>query len=260
MRYLTIIIQLAIAAPLCAQEVKITPTEELRITVTEWIGTMRRIQAEENDWMRDQEVLANYKEGLEKEIIDLKEKIADAKTRKAGSESETMKQSEERDLYKVAKDQLSVQVRKLEEDMISKIVLVPAPLRAEPKVSQAIEDIQRDINLPVEKRAEGVSKRLLNLINLNSEIEKFQQTVVLRQELHKDSAGNEFNMKVVYFGLSSAYAVNDEKTLALVGRPDPKTGWVFQERKDLASAIANLIAITTGDEDAAFVYLPFSKP
>lgn len=246
--------------PLQAQETVVTPTEELRIAVNEWIGTMRQIQQEENDWIRDQEVLTNYKEGLEKEIIDLKEKIADAKVRKAGADSESLEKTKERDLYVVAKDQLSVEVRKLEENMIGKIILIPAPMRAEPKVSQAVEDLERDIKLPEDKRTEGVSKRLLNLINLNSEIEKFQQTVVLRKELHKNTSGNEFSMNVIYFGLASAYAVNDEKTLALVGRPDPKTGWVFEEKKELASTIANLIEITTGDADAAFVYLPFSKP
>src|SRR5690606_27154454 len=62
----------AIALPVFAQEAKVSPTEELRTSVREWVETMRGIQQEENEWSRDQEVLANYKEGLEKEIADLK--------------------------------------------------------------------------------------------------------------------------------------------------------------------------------------------
>ena len=240
-----------------AQEPELSPTEELRVTVDQWIGTMRQIQTEENEWARDQEVLQNYKEGLQKEIADLKEKIADAQTRKEGSESESLGQMEERDLYAASKEELSKMVRELEENMVSKIALIPGPLKAESKVSQAIEDLERDIKLPEDARNEGVSKRLLNLISLASEVEKFQQTVVLRQELHKDACGKEYNMQVVYFGLAAAYAVNDDGNLALVGKPDAVDGWVFKERSELASEIRSLIDSTTGDAEARFVYLPF---
>ena len=143
--------------------------------------------------------------------------------------------------------------------MAAKLPLIPAPLRAEPKVSQAIEDLQRDMKLPEDKRSEGVSKRLQNLINLTSEIEKFQQTVVLRQELRTDAAGREFNMEVIYFGLSAAYAVNEDGSLALVGKPTEKDGWKFEERKELAAEIRKLIDCTTGDSDPAFITLPISQ-
>ncbi|MFD2256597.1 DUF3450 family protein [Luteolibacter algae] len=260
MRHLLPIICLGTVCHLSAQEQKISPTDELRVTVNEWVDTMREIQEEENEWTRDQEVLQNYREGLEKEIIDLKEKISDAKTRKAGADAESLKQTQERDRFVAAKDELSVLVRSLEENMMDKLPLIPAPLRSEPKVAQAIEDLQHDIKLPEDKRNEGVSKRLLNLINLTAEIEKFQQTVVLRQELRSDDKGHEYNMQVIYFGLAVAYAVNDDGSLALVGHPSEKEGWKFEERKELAAEIKHLIAATTGDADAAFVTLPFSQP
>ena len=142
--------------------------------------------------------------------------------------------------------------------MSQQLGLIPPPLRAEPKVAQAVEDLERDLKLPVEKRNEGVSKRLLNLINLTSEIEKFQQTVVLRQELRADASGREYNMRVIYFGLAIAYAVNEAGSLALVGKP-AADGWKFEERPDLAANIQSLISSTTGDTDAAFINLPFSS-
>lgn len=259
MRHLPLFLIFGFSPFLQGQEQVITPTEELRVTVNEWVETMRKIQQEENDWTRDQEVLSNYREGLEKEIADLKEKIADAKTKKAGADTESLKQTGERDRFVAAKDELAKLVRTLEESMSAKLPLIPAPLRAEPKVSQAIEDLERDMKLPEDKRAEGVSKRLLNLINLTSEIEKFQQTVVLRQELRTDAAGREFNMEVIYFGLSAAYAVNEDGSLALVGKPTEKDGWKFEECKELAAGIRKLIDCTTGDSDPAFITLPISQ-
>ena len=259
MRSILPIFIIALAPFLQAQEPTVTPTEELKITVSEWVETMREIQLEENEWTRDQEVLTNYREGLEKEIADLKEQIADAQTRKDGASAESLKQTQERDKFASAKDDLAKILRGLEENMAEKISLVPAPLRSEPKVSQAIEDLERDMKLAPEKQDEGVSKRLLNLINLTAEIEKFQQTVVLRQELRADSAGREFNMQVIYFGLAAAYAVNEDGSFALMGKPEAGSGWKFEERKDLAKEIQSLIACTTGDQDPEFISLPFSK-
>jgi hypothetical protein len=259
MRFFIPLFALFVTLPVTAQETSITPTEELRTSVREWVETMRKIQQEENDWSRDQEVLQNYKEGLEKEIADLKQQIADAKTRKAGADQESLSQSSERDRLAAAKDELSGIVRRLEENLAAKLPLFPAPLLAEPRVAQGVEDLRRDLALPVEKRNEGVSKRLLNVINLLTEAEKFQQTVHLRPELRKNADGREFNMQVIYFGLSSAYAVNEDGSFALVGRPS-SDGWKFEERKELAADIRRLIAATTGDQDAAFVNLPLPKP
>jgi hypothetical protein len=247
------------ALPAIAQEPAVTPTEELRTSVREWVETMRKVQQEENDWARDQEVLQNYKEGLEKEIADLKQQITDAKTRKAGADSESLAQSAERDNLAASKEELSAIVRRFEENLAAKLPVFPAPLLAEPKVAHGVEDLKRDLALPTEKRNEGVSKRLLNVINLLTEVEKFQQTVHLRPELMKNSSGREYNMQVLYFGLASAYAVNDDGTFALVGRPSAD-GWKFEERKELAGDIKKLIAATTGDQDAAFVNLPLPKP
>ncbi len=259
MRYVFLHLIILSTLPAFAQEPKPTPTEELRTSVREWVETMRKIQQEENDWSRDREVLQNYKEGLEKEIADLKEQIASAKTRKEGADKESLDKVRERDRYVTAKDELATIVRNLEEQLIAKLPSFPEPLAKEAKVAQGIEDLKRDIALPPAKRAEGVSKRLLNVVNLLSEAEKFQQTVHVRPELHKDSKGREFNLQVVYFGLAMAYAVNEDGTFALVGRPGAD-GWRFEEKPELASAISKLLAATTGETDAAFINLPFSKP
>ncbi len=60
-------------------------------------------------------------------------------------------------------------------------------------------------------------------------------------------------------GFQAAYAVNDDGSFALVGRP-AADGWKFEERPELAADIRRLIAATTGDQDAAFVNLPLPKP
>lgn len=241
-----------------ANEPTTTP-DDLRTTIAAWVDTMRKIQQEKNDWKRDEEVLKNYKEGLEKEISELQEKITDANNRKAGAERDTLEQSKLRDQYATAKDALASSVRALEENMRNLLPILPTPLLADPKVSQAVKELRRSLELPESKRNEGVAKRLQNLITLATEAEKFQQTVHLKQELHRNAEGREFNLQVLYFGLAFAYATDEAGNLALAGKPGPD-GWKFQECPELAADIRRLIASTTGDLDATFVPLPLPKP
>ena len=235
------------------------PNQQMREEVTRWVETMSRIQKEEAEWARDSEVLANYKEGLASEIASIHQAIADAETRKAGADKKSFDLSAERDRYAASKTELAKRLRAMEQQMSAQLGVFPKPLLDEPKVAQAITDLKSALSLADDKREENTSKRLLNVITLLNEAEKFQQTVHVRPELHRDKSGREFNVKVIYFGLAMAYAVNDDGSLALAGKPT-KDGWVFEESPTLANDIRRLLDSTTGDAEPAFVTLPFSQP
>lgn len=245
--------------PLSAQEATVSPTEELRASVRQWVETMRKIQLEENDWARDREVLENYKEGLETEIKILKEHIASAKTRKEGGDQSSLDKVNEKDRFVAAEDELKRQIRQMEENLAATIPLLPEPLCKTSKMTQYIEFLQRNLLLPADAQNEEISKRLANVTELLAEVEKFQQGVHVFQELRKDSNGYEFNMKMVYFGLALAYGVNEDGSFAIAGRPGAD-GWKFQERNELAPQILKLISTATSDKDASFTNLPLIQP
>lgn len=259
MRPLIPIIALISALPLYAQTVPVSPTEELRTQVSEWVETMRKIQQEENDWSRDQEVLKNYKEGLEKEIGDLKEQIAAAKTRKEGGDQQSLDKVAERDRLVTAQEELTRQIRIMEEALAAKLPLLPESFKKVAKVSVAIEALNRNLQPAADKQTDDVGKRLTNVTELLADIEKFQQSVQVYSELHKDAKGNEYNMQVIYFGLGLAFAVNEDNSFALAGRP-AQDGWKFQERNDLAPQIQKLLVTATSDKDISFTNLPLIQP
>jgi hypothetical protein len=248
--------------PLMAQQPAAPPNNgagELRTSVKEWIETMQKIQVEEDSWEKDREVLKGYKEGLEKEIEDLKEQIERAKTRKEGGDTQSLDKLAERDRYAAAQEELSKQLRVLEEGIAAKLPLFPEPLKQQAKVALAIETLQKGLELTAEKRAEDVSKRLFNAVELMADIEKFQQGVHVHPELRTDSQGREFKVQVVYFGLAMAYGVNEEGSFALTGRPGAD-GWKFTEHNELAPQIQQLVASATSEKDATFSQLPLIQP
>jgi hypothetical protein len=244
--------------PLSAAENPGNPAE-IRQSVREWIDTMREIQSEEDAWEKDNEVLKGYKEGLEKEIEDLKEQIERAKVRKEGGDKQSIDKLTERDRYAEAQDELAKQVRVLEQGLADMLPVFPEPLRQQAKVAVAIETLQRGLQLPPEKQNEDVSKRLFNALELLAEAEKFQQQVHLNNELRKDSQGREFKVQVVYFGLAMAYGVNEDGSFAVAGRA-AADGWKFTERPDLAKQIQQLVASANTPKDATFTRLPLVQP
>jgi hypothetical protein len=223
------------------------------------VDTLRKIQEEENAWTRDKEVLQGYREGLEKEIEDLKEEIERAKTRKDGGDKQSLDKLTERDLYAKAQDELVRQLRVLEEGLAARLPMFPPPLREQAKVALAIETLQGGLQLPPEKQSQDVSKRLYNATELLAEVEKFQQQVHVHTELRKDPQGREFKMQMVYFGLAMAYGVNEDGSFAVTGRPGT-AGWEFQERKELAAGIQELVKSAGDEKHASFNKLPLVLP
>lgn len=259
MRFHITTLALTLAIPAFSQEPAVSPTEELRTSVREWVETMRKIQQEENDWSRDQEVLQNYKEGLGKEIVDLKEQIASARTRKEGGDQQSLDKVLDKEKYVSAEAELTRQIRLMEEDLANKIPMFPEPLRKTAKITQSIESLQRNLTAPADAPAEEVAKRLANATELLAEVEKCQQGIHVHSELRKDSLGREFNMQVVYFGLALAYAVNEDGSFALAGRATP-VGWKFIERNDLAPQILKLVVSATSEKEISFTHLPLIQP
>ena len=248
--------------PLMAQEPTASangPTE-LRQSIREWIETMQEIQKEEDSWDKDREVLSAYREGLEKEIETLKEQIESAKTERDGAAKEDLEKIAERDAYAKARESLGKSIQELEQGVLARLPMLPETLLKEPKVAQIVEEIKKDSVLKGKDAEKAMTRRLNNSLNLMAEAEKFQQAVHLREDLlYKTADGREFNMKVLYFGLAVAYAVNESGDVAVVGSPTP-SGWKFTERPELASRITELVGVTTGDMDAAFVPLPIELP
>ncbi|WP_193214615.1 DUF3450 family protein [Luteolibacter marinus] len=248
--------------PLMAQEpaAPANGPSELRKSVREWIETMQEIQKEEDSWEKDREILKGYKEGLETEIETLKEQIERAKTERDSAAKEDLEKIAERDSYAAARESLAKSIAELETGLLASLPLLPETLLKEPKVAQIVEEIKKDSALKGKDAEKAMTRRLNNSLNLLAESEKFQQAVHLREDLlYKTADGREFNMKVLYFGLAAAYAVNESGDVAVVGTPTP-SGWVFTERPDLAARITELVGVTTGDMDAKFVSLPIDLP
>jgi hypothetical protein len=220
---------------------------------------MRKIQQEENDWARDQEVLQNYKEGLEKEIADLKQQIADAKTRKHGIDKESADKSAERDaMPRQGRDH---HPRPPLEESPSKSASRSSPNRW-PRRAESRPGRRGPQTRPRAARRQARRRRHPPPPQRHQPVPRPRNSnkpSTVRPDLFKDGNGREFNMKVIYFGLSIAYAVNDDgPSRSSAAQAD--SGWKFDERPDLAAEIVQTHRRHHRRSDATFISLPFAKP
>ena len=241
-----------------SEETEVSPTEKLKDSIREWIETTREIQKQEDDWDQDGEVLQGHRDGLQTEIGDLKEQIEQAQASKGTADNKSLEAVEKYDALKTANDLLGSKLGGLEKAMVEQLPIFPPPLTKEPRVARMISDLKASA-AKGDKGEQGGNARLNNILNLMAAAEQFQGSVHPDSESRKVSDGRELKINMVYFGLAAAYGVDDAGEVAFVGKPGP-SGWVFEEKNELATQVRQLVDVMNGDTDATFVSLPISLP
>lgn len=235
------------------------PLDQSRENMRLWLETSQKRQAEENAWKMDQEILSNYKEGLLAEKAAYQKQIEEAKQRAQAADQQSTDKISQRDQLIAAEKALASHLRSMEEDFLKQVPSLPSPLIKMPKMAVGVETLKKNLALSADQQTDDVGKRSANLTEMIAEVEKFQQNITVAHELHKNSAGQEYNMQVVYLGLAAAYAVNEDASFALVGSPQPD-GWKFTERNESAADIKKLIVTATTEKDISFTPLPVPAP
>jgi hypothetical protein len=224
-----------------------------------WLETAQKRQSEENAWKSDKEILSNYKEGLLAEKATYQKQIEEAKQRASAASQESTNKLNQRDQFIAAEKALSAHLKNMETEFAKQIPSLPTPLIKMPKMATGIEALKKNLASPDDASLSDVGKRTANLTEMIAEVEKFQQNVTVSNELHKNASGQEFNMQVVYMGLAIAYAVNEDASFALIGRPSD-SGWKFSEKNDIAADIKKLIVTATTEKDISLTTLPVPAP
>jgi hypothetical protein len=235
------------------------PLDQSKENMRLWLETEQKRQAEENAWKTDQEILTNYKEGLLAEKATYLKQIEEAKQRAQAADQQSTDKISQRDQLIAAEKALAAHLRGLEEEFVKQVPALPTPLIKMTKMSVGIETLKKNLALPADQQTDDVGKRSANLTEMIAEVEKFQQNVTVSNELHKNAAGQEYNMQVVYMGLAAAYAVNEDASFALIGSPQAG-GWKFTERNEIAADIKKLIVTATTEKDISFTPLPVPAP
>lgn len=223
--------------------------QETRSTLKEWVEFKKLISEESSEWRVEKEILDESISLLEDEIINLKAAIEAAAADASEADKERVDLTASETALKQASAVVKDQIGDLEAMTLSLVEYLPDSLQ-----QKLIVITQR---IPKNRKAgaaASLSTRMMNVIGVLSEIEKFNGAIIVENGI-ENIGGVNMNVDTIYFGLAVAYYVDGPGETAGYMTP-AKDGWAKTQDNSLAVAIASAIAMQEREATPEFVNLP----
>lgn len=242
---------IALASAPAALQAATPALDETRSTLKEWVELKKLISEEKNKWKVEKETLEESITLLEREITKLRDAIAAQEGEATQADRARVELNEEEEELKAATAEVKRLLPDLEEQVLDLVEYMPQSVQKKLAViTQRIPKTQS------ERRGSSLSIRVMNVIGILTEIEKFNAQVTIENEI-QDIAGEKIQVDTLYLGLAIAYYVDGTKTEA--GYMIPRKGeWMKVEKNELAEDIAAVVAMKRKEiSPPYFVNLPF---
>jgi hypothetical protein len=221
-----------------------------RAKMEKWVETRQILSEERAEWLVEKESLEATRELLQDERKALKEQIAALRSSDEGATQERDELTARREAYKADAEALEGRVRALEEQVRTLVPQLPEPLQ------KKLEPILVQIPTNPETTKVGLGQRLVNVLAVVAQAEKWNGTATFVGETRDIGNGQKVAVRTLYWGLAEAIYVDSQGEIAGVGRPSPE-GWKFTDDPDLADSAKEILDIYEGIVDTiAFVPVP----
>ena len=221
-----------------------------RAKIQKWVETRQLISQESADWAAERETLQATRDLMTTEKKALLAEIADLEATATGADDERRDLLLDRGAYQRSAAVLEEKIRGMEEQVRALVPQLPQPLQD--KLAPLLVQIPDD---PDTTRLQ-VGQRLMNVLGVLAQAEKFNETATFVAETRAVEGGQKMQVRTLYWGLGQAIYVDAQGRTAGTGHPGPN-GWVFTDANDIASRADHLLDIYEGNIDTIeFVELP----
>ena len=223
---------------------------DFRSKMEKWVETRQLISEERTEWQADRETMRATQKLLKQRREALKAEIAELEGSSTGADDERrdllLKRAELQRSSAVLKDE----IRAMEETVLAVAPRLPQPLQ------KKIELLLVQIPENPETTKLQLGQRLMNVLGVLAQAEKFNSTATFVGETRAISGDQKVAVRTLYWGLGQAIYVDQQGELAGVGRPVAE-GWVFEDDASIAAEAKLLLDIYEGNVDTIeFVKLP----
>ncbi len=233
---------------------------KLRATLEQWMQSVDQSQDLENKWEIEKSVLADTIVGLRGMLEQAEVDIKTVEERLQTADQDSQEKIQQQTDFNEARDALRKGLLPVEAEVAKVVPLFPEfYIDESPKLKKSFESLAAHRQAePDAKDKLGLNSRIQPLVQILTEAERFNSK--LWAVTHPLKVGEvEKQMNVLYFGLSVAYAVDDEAKFALEGRNSP-SGWTFVAMKgaDIAIQVKTLYDAADGSGESQIVNLPLT--
>jgi hypothetical protein len=221
-----------------------------RAKMEKWVETRQLISKETNEWDSDREFLRSTRDLLKQQKAALEASIADLE--RSGSETDEERRALLLRRAEIQENRpvIEARIRAMELQSQALAARFPSPLR------KKLEPLLVQIPEVPELAGLSLGQRLMNVLGILAQAEKWNGTVTLAGETRPMGDGEKVQVRTLYWGLGQAIYVDAVGERAGIGRPGAE-GWEFTSQPELAGDAGRLIDIYEGNIDAIeFVMLP----
>jgi len=240
-----------VAAPLLlAEGDAFAEVGDFKAKMEQWVETRQLVSEERTEWQADRETLRATRDLLKQRRAALQTEIAELEGSSTTADDERRELMLERGEYQRSAALLADEIRGMEEKVLALAPRLPEPLQ------QKLEPLLVQIPENPETTKVQLGPRLLNVLGVLSQSEKFNSTATFVGETRPVEGGQKVSVRTLYWGLGEAIYVDRQGRLAGTGRPGPD-GWIFTSNDEIADEARLLLDIYEGNVDTiGFVTLP----
>ncbi len=225
--------------------------EDSRDSVQKWIQARKLISKENSDWIEDKAILEESVRVFEKESQSIEEDIEAARKESGQTRGEYQKlKAENLDIVNAMEkvESMVIAYEQQVRDLISRLPLA---------LQDRLTPLTNRLPGSSEKSGVPVTARMQLLVGILGEIEKFQNSITVVNEIREVGEGESVEVETIYLGLAQAFYTDQEGIHAGRGVPGPD-GWVWENQQGLGSTIRRVIDQYQEKATASFVPLPLS--
>ncbi len=228
----------------------VTGVDEFRAQMEKWVEARKLISEEQSGWEVDREALESTRDLLGQQKESLTASIAELEETSTAADEERRELLLQRGELQRARGALADRIRAMEEEVLAVAPQLPAPLQ------QKLEPLLVQIPKDPESAQAQLGQRLMNVLGVLSQTEKFNGTATMVGETRALDGDQKVQVRTLYWGLGQAVYVDGQGVHAGVGRPGPD-GWEFSEQPDFARDAKELLDSYEGNVDViGFVKIP----
>lgn len=233
--------------------VQVAQASELELTketLAKWVETRKLISLEKEQWVLEQEVLADRIDLVTSERDSLVQKIAETEELITDADKKRTALVEENDALKAASASLVKKITALERGVLALLPRLPEPVQAR------IKPLSQRIPLKAETDL-TLSERYQNVIGVVNELNKTAGEITVVSEVRELPDGSSAEVQTLYLGYARAFYCTNKGDIAGVGYPGEQ-GWNWEPNDAIAQQVADSIAILKNEKVAEFIPLPLS--
>jgi len=224
--------------------------ESTRATLSRWVETQEIISREKKDWQQAKEILLSRIDIVKKEIAQVEEKLASARTGESESDKARSEVVSEIHATRQTTDELEGHVKELEGKVKKLYTALPESLREKVRpLYDRMPDLKEG-----EVSKVSLAERFQNVLGILNEVTRLNSEINVVSEIRPLSDGKPSEVRTIYVGLGQAYFVS-ARGEAGVGRPT-EDGWTWQPANQLAREITHALEILQNKSGPKFVPLP----